>query len=160
MRFLNTANDPPDQIRAALTQGNSLDLPEVEAAVRGILAEVRTRGDAGLRDCVRRYSGADLDQFEVPPAEWDSAAGRVSAAFRRAVETALENLRRYHSVQVPRSWEVEEGGARLGQRVRPLDRVGILVPAGKAPLPSTLLMAAVPARAAGVPELIVSSPPA
>jgi histidinol dehydrogenase len=159
MRFLNTRTDSPEWIAAVLTQSNSLDLPEVEAVVREIVADVRARGDEAVRDCLRRYDGVELDRFEVSQAEIDAAEAGVDAAFVEAVETAIANVRAFHEAQRPASWITEADGARLGQIVRPLERVGIHVPAGKAPLPSTLIMAAVPARVAGVGEILVCSPP-
>jgi histidinol dehydrogenase len=100
-----------------------------------------------------------MDALEASEAEFAAAEASVDRAFRDAVETAITNIRSFHEAERPRSWSYERDGARLGQRVRPLDRVGIHVPAGKAPLPSTLLMAAVPARVAGVREVIVCTPP-
>src|SRR3954454_1314784 len=159
MRFLNTSKDPPERVAAALTQSNSLDLPEVEAVVREIIRDVRERGDAAVRDCLRRYDRVDLACFEVDEAEMARAEAAVDTAFLEAVELAISNVRAYHEQQRPESWIVEADGARLGQMVRPLERVGVHVPAGKAPLPSTLIMAAVPARVAGVREVVVCSPP-
>lgn len=160
MRFLSTTSGTPDEIRAALTQGNSLDLPEVEAAVREIIQDVRRRGDAALHDCLRRFSGVEVSDFTVSEAEFAAAEAFVDAPYLAAVDLAIENVRAFHETHRPASWSMERDGARLGQRVRPLDRVGVVVPAGKAPLPSTLLMAVIPARTAGVPEIVVSSAPA
>lgn len=159
MRFLNTQVDPPAQIATVLTQSNTLDLPEVEATVRSILAEVRTRGDAAVLECLQRYDGVDLSSLEVSPAEYAAAEAVVDSDFVDAVETAIRNVRAFHQQQHRDDWLHEEEGTTLGQLVRPLDRVGICVPAGKAPLPSTLIMAAVPARVAGVREVVVCSSP-
>jgi histidinol dehydrogenase len=159
MQLLDTRRDAPQRIEAALTQCNTLDLPEVEAVVRAILAEVREGGDRAVRECVRRYDGVDLPSLEVLPEEYAAAERSVDRAFVEALDTAIANVRDFHDRQRPSGWIEERDGAALGQIVRPLARVGIVVPAGKAPLPSTLVMAAVPARAAGVDELFVSSPP-
>jgi histidinol dehydrogenase len=159
MRFLNTRSDPPERIAAALTGSNSLDLPEVEAAVRTIVDDVRARGDAAVRDCLRRFDGVEIGCLEVSAGEFAAAEAAVDAPFLAAVETAIENVRRFHERQRQEGWTHEEDGALLGQLVRPLDRVGIHVPGGKAPLPSTVIMAAVPARVAGVREVIACSPP-
>ncbi|HEU4754418.1 MAG TPA: histidinol dehydrogenase [Armatimonadota bacterium] len=159
MRFLNTQTDPPARITAALTQSNSLDLPEVEAAVRAILADVRARGDAAVRDCLRRYDGVELEALEASEAEYAAAERAVDPEFRRAVEVSIANVRAFHERQREESWTHEEDGACLGHVVRPLARVGIHAPGGKAPLPSTVIMAAVPARVAGVREVIACSPP-
>lgn len=159
MRFLYTASDSPDAISRALTQSNSLDLPDVEAVARAIVEDVRARGDAAVRDCLRRYDGVDLTDFTVSPREFAAAESAVDPAFIAAVDVAIANVRTFHERQKQPSWELDFDGARLGQRVRPLDRVGVHVPAGKAPLPSTLIMGAVPARVAGVGEIFVCSPP-
>jgi histidinol dehydrogenase len=159
MRFLNTQTDPPERVTAALTQSNSLDLPEVEATVRNILADVRARGDAAVRECLLRYDRVDLTYLGVSEAEFAAAEASVDRAFVEAVELAIANVRTFHENQRVDGWLSDVGGARLGQRVRPLARVGVHVPAGKAPLPSTLIMAAVPAQVAGVKEIIVCSPP-
>lgn len=159
MRFLDTRTDPPAAIQAALTQSNSLDLPEVEAVVREIVADVRLRGDAAVRDCLRRYDGVEIDALEVTAEEIDAAEKAVDAEFLAAIEVSIANVRRFHELQREESWTDDHDGARLGHLVRPLDRVGIHVPAGKAPLPSTAIMAAVPAKVAGVGEIVVCSPP-
>jgi histidinol dehydrogenase len=159
MRFLNTRTDAPERIAAALTQSNSLDLPEVEAAVRVIVEDVRARGDAAVRDCLRRFDGVELESLEASPAELDAAEAEVDAEFLAAVDRSVENVRAFHERQRRESWQEERDGALLGQLIRPLERVGICVPSGKAPLPSSLIMAAVPARTAGVGEIIVCSTP-
>lgn len=159
MRLLSTRTDSPDRIAAALTQSNSLDLPEVESAARAIIADVRERGDAAIRDCVRRYDGVELGALEVTQAEFDTAESSVSPAFVEALGVAIHNVRVFHERQRRESWQCEEDGALLGQIIRPLQRLGVHVPSGKAPLPSTLIMAVVPARVAGVEEVIVCSSP-
>jgi histidinol dehydrogenase len=159
MRFLNTQQDPPDRIAAALTQSNSLDLPEVEAAARSILDDIRARGDDALRELQLRFSGVELTELEVSEAEFQAAEAQVDREFLAAVDTAIANVRAFHEKHRRESWSDSGEGATLGQLIRPLRSVGILVPAGKAPLPSTLLMAAVPAKVAGVREIIVCSSP-
>jgi histidinol dehydrogenase len=159
MRFLNTCTDSAESISAALTQSNSLDLPEVEAVARAIVADVRARGDASVRECLRRFDRVDLTELRVSEAEFAAAEAAVDAAYVTAIEVAIANVRAFHERQRTTDWMHEEDGARLGQLVRPLERVGIHVPSGKAPLPSTLIMAAVPARVAGVGDITVCSAP-
>jgi histidinol dehydrogenase len=159
MQFLNTQTDAPDRIAAALTQANSLDLPEVEAVAREILAAVRAHGDAAVRECLAKYDGVRIDELEVSEAEFAAALGGVDRAFLEAVEVSIYNVRVFHERQKREEWLHESDGATLGQLVRPLDRIGIHAPAGKAPLPSTIIMAAVPARVAGVGEVIACSAP-
>lgn len=159
MRFLNTATDPRERIDAVLTQSNPVDLPRVEEAVREIVRRVRAGGDAAVLECIERYDGVRLDSLEAGPEEWERAAGAVDAAFREAVEVSIGNVRAFHERRRQEGWIEAMGGGQLGQLVRPLDRVAIHAPGGKAPLPSTVIMAAVPARVAGVAEVLACSPP-
>src|SRR3712207_6464812 len=99
MRFLNTRTDPAERISAALTQSNSLDLPEVEATVRTIVDDVRQRGDAAVQEHIRRLDGVDLSDFAVSEAEFDAAEGAVDREFVEAVETAIANVRAFHEQQ-------------------------------------------------------------
>jgi histidinol dehydrogenase len=159
MQFLNTRTDAPERIAAALTQANSLDLPEVEAVVREILANVRTSGDAAVREYLQKFDGVHIEELEVSEAEYAAAEAVVDAEFVEAVELSIANVRSFHEKQRQDGWLHDADGAILGQLVHPLDRIGIHAPAGKAPLPSTLIMAAVPARVAGVREVIACSAP-
>ena len=159
MRFLNTATDPEERITAALTQSNSLDLPDVEAASRRIVEDVRARGDAAVLECLERYDGVRLPALEATAEEWTTADATVDPEFRAAVELSIRNVRAFHERQRQDGWMQALDGAELGQLVRPLERIGIHAPGGKAPLPSTIIMAAVPARVAGVREVIACSPP-
>ena len=130
--------------------------------VSGILADVRRRGDAALLDYTRRFDRLDLDSgaaLEVPPARLDEALARIDNKQREALEAAATRLRRYAEHQRGESWSYEESdGTVLGQTVRPLDRAGVYVPGGKAAYPSTVLMNVVPARVAGVGEIIMCVP--
>lgn len=159
MRVLCTGTASPAEIEAALTQGSLGEQEEAAAAARAIVADVRARGDAAVRECHRRFDRVELDALEVPPATWQAARESLAPADLEALEAARASIEAYHRRQPWGSWEVEVDGARMGQRVRPLARVGIMVPAARAILPSTLLMAAVPARVAGVAELVVCSAP-
>jgi histidinol dehydrogenase len=122
--------------------------------------DVRARGDAAVRDYLRRFDGVDLDELVVSEAEFTAAQAAVDAPFLEAVRVAIANVRAFHERQKTTDWLWEHEGTTLGQLVRPLERVGVHVPAGKAPLPSTLIMAVVPARVAGVREVVVCSAPA
>lgn len=159
MQFLNTRTDAPERIAAAITQANSLDLPEVEAVAREILAAVRTSGDVAVREYLAKFDGVRIEQLEVTAEEYAAAEAVVDAEFIEAVELSIANVRAFHEKQRQDGWLQESDGATLGQLVRPLDRIGIHAPAGKAPLPSTIIMAAVPARVAGVREVIACSAP-
>jgi len=133
----------------------------VTAAVMEILQRVRAEGDAALAAYTRRFDRIELspDEFELGGGLLDDAVARIPAAERDALESAAARIRAYHAKQDQASWSYEEpDGTRLGQRVTPLDRVGLYVPGGKAAYPSTVLMNAIPAKVAGVPELVMTVP--
>ena len=132
---------------------------DVEKIVRRIVERVRDGGDDELRACIRKFDGAKLDKIEVTREEWDEAADTIDSADRAALGKAAMRIRSFHRKRIPSSWEVrEEGGATFGHRVRPLARVGIYVPGGKAVYPSTVIMNAVPASVVEVPEIIMATP--
>jgi histidinol dehydrogenase len=131
-------------------------------AVREILAAVRARGDAAVREYTRRLDAVDLAPaaWEVPAARWREALARIPAAVRAALETAAARVRAYHEHQVERGFlERDAQGTALGMRVVPLERVGVYVPGGKAAYPSTVIMNVVPAVVAGVGEIVMATPP-
>jgi histidinol dehydrogenase len=130
-----------------------------ETAVAQILASVRQGGDAALRDWTRRIDGIDLPDFRLPAGALAAAAGRLEAELLAALRQAAERIRAFHFRQPLPSWHTRDLGGLLGQAVRPLQRVGVYVPGGTAPLPSSLLMCAIPAQVAGVPEIVVATPP-
>lgn len=149
--------------RDELLSARVFALPEeVERRAAEILAAVRAEGEAAVRRYCRELDGYDPgEDWRVPEAEWDEALGRVPEEVRSALELAEARIRRYHEAVAPRTWELvpgAEGGVILGQARRPLSRVGVYVPAGSAPLLSTVLMCAVPARVAGVREILVATP--
>jgi len=134
----------------------------IERAVADILRDVRRRGDAALLeyterfDRVRAASAADL---EIPPAEAAAALAALPAAQRNALEAAADRVRAYHEHQRAESWSYTDAdGTLLGQQITPLDRVGLYVPGGKAAYPSSVLMNALPAKVAGVPEIVMVTP--
>lgn len=127
--------------------------------VERILKDVRERGDAALRDYTRRIDGVELEALAVSEAEMEAAWDATDEALREALELAAARIRRFHEREPRDSWMDWREGEVYGQIVRPLERVGLYVPGGAAPLPSSLLMAAIPARVAGVAEIVVCSPP-
>ena len=134
----------------------------IDKSVRKILQRVRDGGDEELLACVRKFDGAkikSIKDFEVSNDERDAAAEQIDAADRAALGKAAMRVREFHRKRIPSSWEVrEEGGATFGHRVRPLHRVGIYVPGGKAMYPSSVIMNAVPASVVEVPEIIMATP--
>ena len=133
---------------------------DVSAPVSQILRRVREEGDAALFDLTRQFDGAELTCLAVSEAELDEAAAQVEPEFLAVLEEAAENIRAFHSRQKRESFVMtEKEGVILGQRVLPLERVGIYVPGGTAAYPSTVLMNAVPAQIAGVKEIVMLTPP-
>jgi histidinol dehydrogenase len=134
-------------------------MTEAEDTVRPILEAVRKRGDKGLMEYARKFDGLERKSVRVPESELAAAAERLTPEFRSAVEVASTNVRRYSEKQLPResSWSFGPG-LKLGQIVRPLDTVAAYIPAGRYPLPSTLIMTAVPALVAGVKNVCAACP--
>jgi len=134
----------------------------IERTVADILADVRKRGDAAVLDYTRRFDRVDagsLAELEIGRSELQSALDGLEPAIRQALEAAAARVRAYHEHQLAKSWSYTEAdGTRLGQVVAPLDRAGLYVPGGKAAYPSSVLMNALPAKVAGVRELIMVVP--
>jgi len=144
-----------------LISRKSARLAQAEATVRPILEAVRKRGDRALMEYARKFDGLERRTVRVPERELTAAAAKLQPGFRRAVKTAAANIRAYAERQMPRPWMAEIApGLRLGQVVRPLDTVAAYIPAGRYPLPSTVLMTAIPAQVAGVANICVASPKA
>jgi len=137
--------------------------PEIARRVSEIVTAVREKGDAALLDFTQRFDHVALTapELRVTSEEFAAAERAVGEATRRSLRYAAERIERFHRECAPRSWRMQEAnGSRLGQEVRPLDRVGVYVPGGRAAYPSTVLMTVVPARVAGVREIVLVSPPA
>ncbi len=130
-----------------------------DEGVRRILADVRTRGDAAVQDWTLKLDGVRVDDLRVDPESVLRSSAKVGPEVYDALVLAAERIERFHSRQPNQSWIQNDEEGTVGQLVRPIDRVGIYVPGGTAPLPSTLLMTAIPARVANVPEIIVVTPP-
>ncbi len=137
--------------------------PEIARRVSEIVTAVREKGDAALLDFTQRFDHVALTapELRVTLEEFAAAERAVGEATRRSLRYAAERIERFHRECAPRSWRMQDAnGSRLGQEVRPLDRVGVYVPGGRAAYPSTVLMTVVPARVAGVREIVLVSPPA
>ena len=134
----------------------------IDQVVANILKDVKSRGDAAVLEYTNRFdktSADSLAQLEIPQAELQAALDGLPAEQREALQTAAERVRIYHEKQVMQSWQyTEPDGTLLGQQVTSLDRVGLYVPGGKAAYPSSVLMNAIPAKVAGVQELIMVVP--
>jgi len=135
---------------------------DIHRRVEEIVAGVRDKGDAALLEFTERFDRVALTPGElaVTAGEMEAAEGAVGAATMRALRYAADRIERFHRESAPRSWRMTDAlGSRLGQEVRPLDRVAVYVPGGRAAYPSTVLMTAIPARVAGVKEIVLVSPP-
>jgi len=131
---------------------------EAEAVVRPILDAVRKGGDKALMEYARQFDKLERKSVRVPAAELTQARSALSPEFRGAVETASANIRDYAQRQMPREWSRTVRGVTLGQVVRPLDTIAAYVPAGRYPLPSTVMMTVIPAQVAGVPNICIACP--
>ncbi len=162
IRRLDTRTAGVDGVVRALERPPAAVDPGIQQQVAEILAAVREKGDAALVELTERFDGVRLEPAGLPvtEAEMDAAARQVAPETMAALAYAAGRIEAFHRAAMPRSWSMTDAaGSRLGQDVRPLDRVGIYVPGGRAAYPSTVLMTAVPARVAGVREIVLVSPP-
>lgn len=134
--------------------------PAIRERTAGIIARVRREGDVALRELARALDGVALEQLEVPSRAWRDALDGLDAPVRRAMDRSIENVTRVHRAFLPTAQETEsEPGVIVGRRPDPLARVGVYAPGGRAAYPSSVLMGVVPARVAGVREVVLCSPP-
>ena len=133
---------------------------DVSAAVDDVIETVRTRGDEALRDYTRRFDGAELTDLRVTEAEIQAAWEATDADFRQTLELAAENIRTFHSRQIHSDFVLtREGGIVMGQRYTPIEKVGVCVPRSPVAFPSTILMNVIPAKLAGVQDIVLVTPP-
>ena len=154
MKIMKFGAVPPEEIFARA-------VPEIDvsAVVADILREVRTRGDRALLEYNERFEKAKLDTLEVTAEEMDAALAATDPAFLAILERAAANIRAFHSRQKRDGFRMDFGGRILGQKVMPIEKVGLCVPGGVTPLSSTVLMDAIPAKIAGCSELTMVTPP-
>ncbi len=148
----------PAALKQSLRRIFGRDVTPAEA-VAEILADVRDRSDAAVRDWTMRIDGVALERLAIERDEITAAAKRLPVDLVDSLHFAADRIRRFHAYQPLPSWTTSELGGRLGQKMTPLDRVGVYVPGGTAPLPSTLLMSVIPAQVAGVKAVVVVTPP-
>jgi histidinol dehydrogenase len=162
MRRLASSDAGFDAALERLTRFDTAEDQKVIETVRAIIADVRTRRDIAVLDYARRFDGAPAEavaDLSVTLDEARAALAQLAADQRQALQSAHDRIRAFHERQLQSSWDYREpDGTRLGQRVTPLERVGIYVPGGKAAYPSSVLMNAVPAKVAGVREIVMVSP--
>ena len=160
MKTLDWAGLSADERAAALARPPSNSSEERIAAVQRILAQVRADGDTALRALTRRFDNVELDSIEVGAAEFDAAEAGLDPALRAAMIEAKSRLDAWHRAGAPMEFEIDTApGVRCGRVLRAIDTVGLYVPAGSAPLPSTALMLGVPSQIAGCREVVVCTPP-
>ncbi|PWB03478.1 histidinol dehydrogenase [Duncaniella muris] len=156
---MDTYINPPRAEWPRLTERNIPDDPAVDKAVSGIIADVRLRGDEALRNMALRFDHTEISCFEVSEAEIAEGCAKVSDGVKAAISLAKENITRFHSAQRPTDVDVMTmPGVRCVQKPVAIDRVGLYIPGGRAPLFSTVLMLACPARIAGCKEIILCTP--
>ena len=133
---------------------------DVSAAVDAVLANVKAKGDAALRDYTQRFDGVVLEDLQVSEAEIEAAWTSLEPDFLKTLELAAENIRRFHEQQLHRDFVLtDQPGIVMGQRYTPIEKVGICVPSSPVAFPSTILMNVIPARLAGVREIVLVTPP-
>ena len=162
IRRLSTAQADFDVELGALTAFDASLDASIEGTVAAILADVRARGDAAVLEYTARFDrlkAASMADLQLGAAELQASLARIGKSQREALEQAAARVRGYHERQLTQSWEYREAdGTVLGQRISPLDRAGLYVPGGRAAYPSSVLMNAIPAKVAGVAELVMVVP--
>ncbi len=162
LRRLNAGDADFGETLDALLAWDSVSDEAVASTVAAVLADIRQRGDAAVLEYTRRFDAVEasnVSELEFSAEQLQAALARIDSAQRQALEEAADRIRRYHERQQQASWQYQEDdGTVLGQQIRGMDRVGLYVPGGKATYPSSVLMNAVPAKVAGVGELIAVSP--
>jgi len=165
MSLINRLDTRSDDFRTRLHALLAFEASEdasIERAVADILLDVRTRGDGAVLEYTRRFDrvqAASIRELDIPRADWPAALEALPREQRAALEAAADRIRVYHERQRTETWTyTEPDGTVLGQKVTPLDRVGLYVPGGKAAYPSSLLMNAIPAKVAGVAEVVMVTP--
>jgi len=158
---INTWSDLSPDARATLLQRPALTAhADMNAEAANIIAAVRRFGDSALYDFAIQFDGCTLDQLRISEAEIYAAEAALSPDAKAAIDVAIANVRRFHQAQLPSDIDVEIGpGIRCERVSQPIDTVGLYVPAGSAPLPSTAIMLAVPAAIAACPQRILCTPP-
>lgn len=152
-------NNPPYSEWSRLCERNIPDDSEIEKSVESIIESVRRNGDKSLIDFCRRFDNLETDALSLTKEEIEEGAAKVNDEVAKAIHNAAENIERFHKAQLPHPVEVETApGVRCVQRGVPIRRVGLYIPGGQAPLFSTVLMLAIPARVAGCKEIVLCTP--
>ena len=142
-----------------IVSARDLSYADVESGVKELICDVRENGDAAVRKYTLRFDKADVTDFKVSDGEISLALERTGAEFVRILERAAKNIERFHAAQLRKDFKLDYDGITVGQRFLPVESAGIYVPGGTARYPSSVLMNAVPARLAGVKNIIMCTPP-
>lgn len=157
MRIIRKDKEISEFLKRLRVRGSGGNRP-VELAVKRILDDVKERGDGAVLEYTRRFDHPGARRLRVTPAEITRLAKKADPKVVHALEISAGRIRKFHEMQTERSWSFKEQGTILGQSIRPLRRVGVYVPGGKAAYPSTVLMNVIPAQVAGVKEIAVCVP--
>ncbi|WP_292389682.1 histidinol dehydrogenase [Methanosarcina sp. UBA5] len=159
MLFKKLSDVSEAEMQKLLSRGSGLE--NVAKTVSSVLSDVRTRGDAALREYTAKFDKVELANFEVSEEEFEQALSRIEPELLDHLKSAAANIRAFHEAQLPKAtWFMElKPGIVLGQKATPLESVGAYAPGGRASYPSTVLMTVIPARVAGVEQVIVCTPP-
>jgi len=160
MRILDIKTSTPQEIARFIDKPLLQDNPQVEESVRAIIADVREHGDSAVLKYIRKFDWPEADSLVVSEEEISKAYSLISGELLAALKKAKANIALFHEKQLRESWRFsDDSGKILGQLIRPLERVAVLAPGFQAPLPSSVLMGAVPAKVAGVKEVFLCTPP-
>ena len=162
MRKVTLTKESTKDILESLLKRSPNNYGKFESTVAEILAKVKSEGDAALFAYTKEFDKAEVNKenIRVTEAEIQEAYDKIDPALLEVIRKALVNIRKYHEKQIQNSWYTSEtNGTMLGQKVTPLNRVGVYVPGGKAVYPSSVLMNIVPAKVAGVPNIVMTTPP-
>ena len=161
--MLQVLTDPQAAIarlRQIEERTSSSGVENAEATVRDVIAAVRSRGDAAVREFTARFDRVELDDLRVPQQEIEASWAAAPLELRDALQLAHRRITAFHREQLPQDISLKgTHGEKLGRRWRPVQRAGLYVPGGRAAYPSTVLMNAVPAQVAGVKRLVMVTPP-
>ncbi|HOM70799.1 MAG TPA: histidinol dehydrogenase [Armatimonadota bacterium] len=158
MKIFEIGRDSQAEIDAALAPPERPATEAVEESTKSIIADVKSRGDQALLELGQRFDSPELTSIAVTEDEFQDAYEKIDTKLIAAIRRAKANIEEYHRKQLKQSWIDVRDGITLGQIIRPIERVGMYAPGGKAPYPSTVLMTAVPAKVAGVPFFVMCSP--
>ncbi len=157
MRIIKTERELTGFLRALRSRGPA-DNPAVESSVRDILGNVAGNGDKAVLEYTRRFDDQKAGRLRLPDSVISKMAQKADLRVVKALSVSAKRIRKFHEMQAERSWSFREGETLLGQSIRPLNRVGVYVPGGKAAYPSTVLMNVIPAQVAGVKEIALCVP--